>query len=346
MACIDENLDVVKFLVENGASVNQQDNEGWTPLHAAASCGYLNIAEYFINHGASVGIVNSEGEVPSDLAEEPAMKDLLLEQVKKQGLDLEQARRQEEQQMLQDARQWLNSGRIADVRQARSGATALHVAAAKGYSEVLRLLIQAGYELNVQDHDGWTPLHAAAHWGVKEACSILAEALCDMDIRNKLGQTPFDVADEGLVEHLETLQKRQSVLRSEKETRNKLIESDLNSKLHSRLFKNKEKMLCEEETPKSQRVEESKESSSSSSDEGEDEASESEAEKEAGDPEAGRPQSAGGRHVSEGRWSQPWGTDSQTGPRPFASPFSSCEAPSVAGWGWKKEHNPGYLADS
>lgn len=66
-------------------------------------------------------------------------------------------------------------------------------------------------------------------------------------------------------------------------------------------------MLCEEETPKSQRVEESKESSSSSSDEGEDEASESEAEKEAGDPEAGRPQSAGGRHVSEGRWSQPWG---------------------------------------
>ncbi|XP_042537301.1 protein phosphatase 1 regulatory subunit 12B isoform X2 [Dipodomys spectabilis] len=282
-ACIDENLDMVRFLVENRANVNQQDNEGWTPLHAAASCGYLNIAEYFINHGASVGIVNSEGEVPSDLAEEPAMKDLLLEQVKKQGVDLEQSRKEEEQQMLQDARQWLNSGKIEDVKQARSGATALHVAAAKGYSEVLRLLIQAGYELNVQDHDGWTPLHAAAHWGVKEACSILAEALCNMDIRNKLGQTPFDVADEGLVEHLEMLQKKQNVLRSEKETRNKLIESDLNSKMQSRLFKNKEKMLYEEEQPKSQEIEEeNKESSSSSSEEeGEDEASESETEKEA-----------------------------------------------------------------
>lgn len=45
-ACIDENLDMVKFLVENRANVNQQDNEGWTPLHAAASCGYLNIAEW------------------------------------------------------------------------------------------------------------------------------------------------------------------------------------------------------------------------------------------------------------------------------------------------------------
>nr|XP_048286783.1 protein phosphatase 1 regulatory subunit 12B isoform X3 [Myodes glareolus] len=281
-ACIDENLDMVKFLVENRANVNQQDNEGWTPLHAAASCGYLNIAEYFISHGASVGIVNSEGEVPSDLAEEPAMKDLLLEQVKKQGVDLEQSRKEEEQQMLQDARQWLNSGKIEDVRQARSGATALHVAAAKGYSEVLRLLIQAGYELNVQDHDGWTPLHAAAHWGVKEACSILAEALCDMDIRNKLGQTPFDVADEGLVEHLEMLQKKQTVLRSEKETRNKLIESDLNRKFQSGLFKNKEKMLYEEESPKSQETEEeNKDSSSSSSEEEEGEEEESETEKEA-----------------------------------------------------------------
>ncbi|KAJ8778517.1 hypothetical protein J1605_013486 [Eschrichtius robustus] len=294
---------MVKFLVENGASVNQQDNEGWTPLHAAASCGYLNIAEYFINHGASVGVVNSEGEVPSDLAEEPAMKDLLLQQVKKQGVDLEQSRKAEEQQMLQDARQWLNSGKIQDVRQARSGATALHVAAAKGYSEVLRLLTQAGYELNVQDRDGWTPLHAAAHWGVKEACSILAEALCDMDVRSKLGQTPFDVADEGLVEHLEMLQKKQSVLRSEKETRNKLIESDLNSKLHGRLFKNKEKMLYEEETPKPQETEdENKESSSSSSDEdeGADEASESETEKEAGDAETLCPQSTAGRCLSQG----------------------------------------------
>ncbi|NXN99817.1 MYPT2 phosphatase, partial [Rhinopomastus cyanomelas] len=283
-ACIDENLDMVKFLVENGADVNQQDNEGWTPLHAVASCGYLNIAEYLISHGANVAAVNSEGDVPSDIAEEAAMKDLLLEQVKKQGVDLDLARKEEEQQMLQDARQWLNSGRIEDIKQPRTGATALHVAAAKGYSEVMRLLIQAGFNLNVQDNDGWTPLHAAAHWGVKEACSILAEALCDMDIRNKLGQSPFDVADEGLVEHLEMLQKKQTVLRSEKETRNKLIEADMNGKPQNRIFTNKEKILYGEDTCKSMEVEEeNKDSSSSSSEEeeeAEDEVSESDAEKE------------------------------------------------------------------
>ncbi|XP_021233212.1 protein phosphatase 1 regulatory subunit 12B isoform X2 [Numida meleagris] len=284
-ACIDENLDMVKFLVENGANVNQQDNEGWTPLHAVASCGYLNIAEYLISHGANVAAVNSEGEVPSDIAEEAAMKDLLLEQVKKQGVDLDLARKEEEQQMLQDARQWLNSGRIEDVKQPQTGATALHVASAKGYSEVMRLLIQAGFNLNVQDNDGWTPLHAAAHWGVKEACSILAEALCDMDVRNKLGQTPFDVADEGLVEHLEMLQKKQTVLRSEKETRNKLIEADMNGKPQSGVFLNKEKILYEEDRLKSMETEEeNKDSSSSSSEEEEeaeeDEVSESDAEKE------------------------------------------------------------------
>lgn len=57
------------------------------------------------------------------------------------GVDLDQSRREEEQCLLQDARQWLNSGKIQDTRQPRSGATALHVAAAKGYSEVLRYVI-------------------------------------------------------------------------------------------------------------------------------------------------------------------------------------------------------------
>lgn len=30
---------MVEFLVKQGADINRQDNEGWTPLHATASCG-------------------------------------------------------------------------------------------------------------------------------------------------------------------------------------------------------------------------------------------------------------------------------------------------------------------
>lgn len=53
-------------------------------------------------------------------------------------MDIEAARKEEERIMLRDARQWLNSGQINDVRHAKSGGTALHVAAAKGYTEVLK----------------------------------------------------------------------------------------------------------------------------------------------------------------------------------------------------------------
>ncbi|XP_075563718.1 protein phosphatase 1 regulatory subunit 12A isoform X1 [Pelecanus crispus] len=291
-ACIDDNVDMVKFLVENGANINQPDNEGWIPLHAAASCGYLDIAEYLISQGAHVGAVNSEGDTPLDIAEEEAMEELLQNEVNRQGVDIEAARKEEERIMLRDARQWLNSGHINDVRHAKSGGTALHVAAAKGYTEVLKLLIQAHYDVNIKDYDGWTPLHAAAHWGKEEACRILVENLCDMEAVNKVGQTAFDVADEDILGYLEELQKKQNLLHSEKrEKKSPLIESTANmdNDQTQKTFKNKETLIMEQEKNASsiesleqekadEEEEGKKDESSCSSEEEEDDDSESEAE--------------------------------------------------------------------
>ncbi|KAG9336335.1 hypothetical protein JZ751_002682 [Albula glossodonta] len=214
-ACIDENAEMVQFLVESGSDVNRGDNEGWTPLHAAASCGFLQISKYLIEHGARVGAVNSEGELPLDVATEDAMERLLKEEIKKQGVDVDSARREEERVMLQDAMAVLG-GRGSLSPHPNTGATALHVAAAKGYIQVMKVLLQCGLDVDSRDSDGWTPLHAAAHWGQEEACSLLADNMCDMGAVNKVGQTPLDVADENIVDNLEELQKKQNALRTEK----------------------------------------------------------------------------------------------------------------------------------
>jgi len=215
-ACIDDNLDMVEFLVANGADVNRGDNEGWTPLHATASCGFLSIAKFLLEHGANVAAVNNDGELAIDISESDEMEDLLQKEIDVRQINCEDARNREEQCMLDDARDWYNSGNFGDRAHAKTGATALHVAAAKGYIKVINLLIQAGGEINQQDFDGWTPLHAAAHWAQREACEMLAENYVNMDIKNCVGQTPFDVADPDVLRLLEELKKKQNTLQKDR----------------------------------------------------------------------------------------------------------------------------------
>lgn len=57
------------------------------------------------------------------------------------GVDLEAAKRLEEEQIMRDARTWLKDGPPADVQHPKTGATPLHVAAAKGYLEALKSVL-------------------------------------------------------------------------------------------------------------------------------------------------------------------------------------------------------------
>ena len=52
-------------------------------------------------------------------------------------IDADAARSEEENQMLEDANKWLNNKSVKEKRHQRTGATALHVAAAKGYMKVI-----------------------------------------------------------------------------------------------------------------------------------------------------------------------------------------------------------------
>ncbi|XP_025405278.1 protein phosphatase 1 regulatory subunit 12B isoform X3 [Sipha flava] len=243
-ACIDDNLDMVEFLVEHGADVNRGDKEGWTPLHATTSCGFVSIAKYLLEHGADVSAINCDQELAIDIAESDDMRQLLEQHLRDIGIDCDEARNKEERLMLKDAREWINTGKFKDSPHPTTGAMAIHVASAKGYIKVLELLIQSGADVDCQDYDGWTPLHAASYWGQKEACEILIENFCDMKKKNFVGQTAFDVSDEEMKDFLDELKKKQASQNKDASDKNYLISNKLpNSQKRSRLSGNDKSTL-------------------------------------------------------------------------------------------------------
>ncbi len=53
-ACLKDDLDTVKMLVENGAEVDAIDGKGRTPLFIACAAGNVGIVKYLFENGASI----------------------------------------------------------------------------------------------------------------------------------------------------------------------------------------------------------------------------------------------------------------------------------------------------
>ncbi len=72
----------------------------------------------------------------------------------------------------------------------------IHSAAAGNYTDILKLLIESGAEVNVKQQAGSTPLHAAAQYGNLDMLIILLESGAEVNVRMEGGKLPADLARE------------------------------------------------------------------------------------------------------------------------------------------------------
>jgi len=68
-AVFDDSIELVGLLIENKACINVVDDDSWTPLHAACSMGFYEIAKYLLEKGADACVVSKEGERPLDVVD-------------------------------------------------------------------------------------------------------------------------------------------------------------------------------------------------------------------------------------------------------------------------------------
>jgi ankyrin repeat protein len=92
------------------------------------------------------------------------------------------------------ARMLIDAGADLDVKYDYDGWTALHWAVYYGEVEIARMLIDAGADVNAHDNGDRTPLHRAARRGRVEIASMLLDAGSRKDIQDNKGNLPYDLA--------------------------------------------------------------------------------------------------------------------------------------------------------
>lgn len=135
-AVVGGHRNIAALLLARGADVNACPP--WTPLHFAVDEGHPDIVELLISKGASVNVLNGKGFAPLHIAAE-AGDEKSVKLLISQGADID----------IQDA----------------YGRTPLHCAAVKLRNNIVEFLLSAGAPIDPRDNAGRTPLHYAAGAG-------------------------------------------------------------------------------------------------------------------------------------------------------------------------------------
>ncbi len=142
--------------------------DGWTPLHVAASKGTRTDIEQLLAQGARKDAEDNKGRTPLFIAVEFGNSEAI--------------------QVLCE--------RKADctVKEDEHGMTPLHVASWKGLDSIAEILLANGASVDETDKNKKTPLHVAS---TREVVKVLLAHNAQPLLKDKAGFTPFDAAAKG-----------------------------------------------------------------------------------------------------------------------------------------------------
>ncbi|TRZ02806.1 hypothetical protein DNTS_017688 [Danionella cerebrum] len=173
--------DSVLMLLRAGASVNGASQDGQIPLHLAAQYGHYDVSEMLLQHQSNPCMVNKVKKTPLDLACEFGrlkVTQLLLSSnmvvalIEGNGRD--------------NTPLHLGAPGIEINRTTKSG-TALHEAALYGKTEVVKLLLDAGIDVNIRNTYNQTALDIVNQFTTshasKEIKQLLREASGSLQVR-------------------------------------------------------------------------------------------------------------------------------------------------------------------
>lgn len=201
-ACIGGHFEAVRMLILMEVDLDARDNYGWYPLHSAASKGRNDIIGLLLEAHCDINCTDMKGYTPLHRAilknQVPTVEFLLLNDANVKmitddgntplcmvcassgSVDL--------------ANILILEGTIISAKYGPDKISPLHLAATKGHTDLVRVLVSVGISPNVRDISGMTPLHRAAFKGQTEMAQLLISLGSDPLLKDGSGATPYDLA--------------------------------------------------------------------------------------------------------------------------------------------------------